>query len=94
LIAKLWLKSKKSKITVNFENRVEKRIEMHNHKSLCLCGSVCAIANWPIAFWFLLTAVASYCDAKANQGKWLVRIEDTDIPRIYPNSENTYPILH
>ncbi|EYT14376.1 glutamyl-queuosine tRNA(Asp) synthetase [Acinetobacter sp. 1000160] len=38
-------------------------------------------------FGSLLTAVASYCDAKANHGKWLVRIEDTDIPRIYPHSE-------
>ncbi|CBL44009.1 Descriminating glutamyl-tRNA synthetase [gamma proteobacterium HdN1] len=26
----------------------------------------------------LLTAVASYCDARASQGKWLVRIEDID----------------
>ncbi|MFV5386235.1 tRNA glutamyl-Q(34) synthetase GluQRS [Acinetobacter junii] len=41
----------------------------------------------PLHFGSLLTAVASYCDAKANYGKWLVRIEDTDIPRIYPNSE-------
>ena len=43
--------------------------------------------HWSTAFGSLLTAVASYCDAKANHGKWLVRIEDTDIPRIYPNSE-------
>lgn len=41
----------------------------------------------PLHFGSLLTAVASYCDVKANHGKWLVRIEDTDIPRIYPNSE-------
>lgn len=41
----------------------------------------------PLHFGSLLTAVVSYCDAKANHGKWLVRIEDTDIPRIYPNSE-------
>ena len=41
----------------------------------------------PLHFGSLITAVASYCDAKANHGLWHVRIEDTDIPRIYPGSE-------
>lgn len=29
----------------------------------------------------LLTAIASYLDARANQGQWLVRMEDLDPPR-------------
>ncbi|KJJ19108.1 glutamyl-queuosine tRNA(Asp) synthetase [Neisseria sp. HMSC06F02] len=34
----------------------------------------------------LLTALASYADARANRGKWLVRMEDLDPPREMPGA--------
>ncbi len=40
----------------------------------------------------LLTAVASYADARSNGGKWLVRMEDLDPPREMPGAASH--ILH
>ncbi|MBH5962638.1 tRNA glutamyl-Q(34) synthetase GluQRS, partial [Neisseria meningitidis] len=40
----------------------------------------------------LLTAAASYADARSNGGKWLVRMEDLDPPREMPGAASH--ILH
>ena len=40
-------------------------------------------------FGSIVTAIASYLDAKAHQGKWLVKIDDIDQPRVLKGAENS-----
>src|SRR5690606_41423205 len=35
----------------------------------------------------LLAAMASFLDARAHHGKWLLRIEDIDTPRVVPGAD-------
>jgi glutamyl-Q tRNA(Asp) synthetase len=41
----------------------------------------------PMHFGSLVTALASWCEARHRGGRWLVRIEDTDIQRNQPSAE-------
>ena len=60
---------------------------MHNDKTTSYRGRFAPSPTGPVHFGTLIAAVGSYLQARTNNGKWLIRMEDVDTTRKLEGSD-------